>query len=81
MFCFKTQPHVSVVLHLLLSVGSHALALAGGLMFCFKKQPRIKYALSGGRALGGSAINTIVKPFINSIMKDQVSAGGRCQVV
>ena len=48
-------------------------------MFCFKKQPRIKYALSGGRALGGSAINTVVKPFINSIVKDQVSKGGGVQ--
>lgn len=65
----------------MLSFSSHALALAGALMFCFKKQPRIKYALSGGRALGGSAINTVVKPFINSIVKDQVSKGGGCKVV
>lgn len=44
------------------------------IMFCFTKQPRIKYRMNMGKALGGSVVSGVVKPFINNILTNQLNA-------
>ena len=44
----------------------------GALMLTFRKSPRLKYNLDFGKALGGQYVASVVKPFVNNLIQNQM---------